>query len=413
MDLVHFVDEQKEGIVANSEVRFTDNYFPAGSPMLGPSQPPHLLSASWDVEGVPELDLAHTWRESSVDASVEAPVNRGLPLCDRDLVGANVSADQRIEVASKLHLGCFMLCGMGATCAYTAILSSLVWYKALFGPSIFLLLNIVVYAPALPMMMLQNSFDERFNAIHGVRVAYRFRISFSFVCLVGILCLFASECPPNASFMVGITLVVGVFAGIIYGAFYQIIALMPDPRCNAYFAMGYQGVALLVLVIGISSGFNATAADGRAIQMNAVSGFFGGCAFLQLMCLLAFFEIDRSSNMYDHALDQKDKALLSVREAQNAEASRLKRGARRAARAGSPTTVPLLAVDHTEVGIINGNRTDSGTSLTRIEIFSAIWPCAAACSLTICGSIMLLPFYVCVKHLAPILLFWPSLTNPY
>ena len=428
MELLHFVDEQKEGVVrctlSNGEVQLNDEYFPEGT-----LAPPRKLSNSWDMGRSPKLAPAHHVREASVaKESARLPSfdlgenaqSQGAGLPYRDSVGANIRTGESVEVASNMHLGCFMLCGMGATCAYTAILSSLVWYKALFGPSIFLLLNIAVYTPALPIMMLQNSFDERYNAMHGVRTAYRFRVAFCFTCLAGILCLFASERPPDAGFMVGTTLVVGIFAGVAYGTFYQIISLMPDPRCNAYFAMGYQGVALLVLVVGLATGFNADAAEGAAIPISAVTGFFGGCAFLQMTCLAAFLAVDRSSRMYEFALDKKDEVLLSVRSAQQAKAKKVKEIARRAARAKSPGTEPLLSTDGSNEieSLLSAEETavePCKPSLTRCEVFYAIWPCAAACSLTICGSIMLFPFYVYMQDSAhnkalPQVLFFTKLT---
>ena len=152
------------------------------------------------------------------------------------------------ERTSRLYLFAFCMCGMGATVAYTAILSSLVWFKAMFGPGVFLLLNIAVYVPALPIMLLQNAFDGRFNSNFGVRLAYRFRLIVCFGCLSAVQFFFAGRRPSADGFLsrsrgssaevelVAVTFLVGTFAGVAYGTLYQIISLMPDPRCNAAFA---------------------------------------------------------------------------------------------------------------------------------------------------------------------------------
>lgn len=452
MDLVHFVDEQKPAQKAaqlvNGEVRLTDEYFTPLTPQLTGAR---VRDATWDSGDDPVVPTSQRVREDSVDetkprmssfslgdAAHEGGEAERMPSAvlghygerGRDSVGVNINSGESVEVASNFHLGCFALCGMGATVAYTAILSSLVWYKALFGPSIFLLLNISVYAPALPVMLLQNSFDENYNAKHGVRNAYRFRVSFCFAGLVCVLSLFAAVRPKSSSMIVLATLVVGLFAGVAYGTFYQIISLMPDPRCNAVFAMGYQGVGLLVLAVGLASGFNQDAAEGAAVPMSEVGSFFGGCAFIQLVCLWAFLSIDGSCKMYAFAVQSKDEALAKRRMAKKADREERVLPPRLSldiAVMGAPEQMhePLLRYSMSELsqqeegvdltGSPSEQEANKTPGVSRWTVFCAIWPCAAACSLTICGSIMLFPFYVYLQdaeHNAslPQVLFFTKLT---
>ena len=196
--------------------------------------------------------------------------------------------------------------------------------------------------------------------------------------------------PSSAGELIATTAVIGTLAGVAYGTFYQVVSLMPDGRCNAFFAMGYQGAGLCTLAVGAASHFNGAMTP----ALSARTGFFGACAVIQLLCLLAFLSIDRGCDVYIRAMSAKQARLSmivldDVNDGGHAEGS-------------EDEQQRLLASRNSE------------TTPTRWQLLLKVRSCACACGLTIFGSILLFPFYSYVQVAGgdpalPSLLFYSKL----
>ncbi|VEU44165.1 unnamed protein product, partial [Pseudo-nitzschia multistriata] len=95
------------------------------------------------------------------------------------LVAAPIVFTERIAEACTssilLEQLLFFLAGLGSSIGYISSLSSLVYFKLLFGPDSFVYLNCAVFFPLLPISLAQAAWDSVFDAIYQSRVTFLVR----------------------------------------------------------------------------------------------------------------------------------------------------------------------------------------------------------------------------------------------
>ena len=128
----------------------------------------------------------------------------------------------------RVSLACFMLLGVGATVALTAVLSNVRWYTVMFGPDIYLPLTCAIYGPAFPIILMQSLFDSRFNTIYGHSAAFSCRVTTVSLLLCGCLLFMAMRKPQSALEAVILTIIIGLLSGTAYGTFMQIVTMIED-----------------------------------------------------------------------------------------------------------------------------------------------------------------------------------------
>ena len=69
----------------------------------------------------------------------------------------------------------FFLAGLGSSIGYIATLSSLVYFKILFGANSFVYLNCAVFLPLLPISVAQAIWDSKFDLLYFSRVTFLVR----------------------------------------------------------------------------------------------------------------------------------------------------------------------------------------------------------------------------------------------
>lgn len=86
----------------------------------------------------------------------------------------------------------FFLAGLGSSIGYIATLSSLVYFKVLFGANSFVYLNCAVFLPLLPISVAQAIWDSQFDLLYQSKVTFlvRFVLGYSF-CVIGTLGMIA------------------------------------------------------------------------------------------------------------------------------------------------------------------------------------------------------------------------------
>jgi len=86
----------------------------------------------------------------------------------------------------------FFLAGLGSSIGYIATLSSLVYFKVLFGANSFVYLNCAVFLPLLPISLAQAIWDSRFDLLYQSKVTFlvRFVLGYGF-CVIGTLGMIA------------------------------------------------------------------------------------------------------------------------------------------------------------------------------------------------------------------------------
>uniref|UniRef100_A0A7S3QJL0 Uncharacterized protein n=1 Tax=Chaetoceros debilis TaxID=122233 RepID=A0A7S3QJL0_9STRA len=155
----------------------------------------------------------------------------------------------------------------GCTLCITAILSNLVYYTAVMGMESYFLLNLVLYAPMLPITIFQTLYDGKFDQwIGDSHLTYTFRGIFGYIFLIlGTGMVPSVSRNENQLFALSlVSLVIGLASAVLHGILKQMASFI-YPQCGrlaAAAAAGMQASALAVLVMSYLSGFG----DGSSTQ---------------------------------------------------------------------------------------------------------------------------------------------------
>jgi hypothetical protein len=155
----------------------------------------------------------------------------------------------------------------GCTLCITAILSNLVYYTAVMGMESYFLLNLVLYAPMLPVTIIQTLYDGKFDQwIGDSHLTYTFRGIVGYIFLVlGTGMVPSVSRNENQLFALSlVSLVIGLASAVLHGILKQMASFI-YPQCGrlaAAAAAGMQASALAVLVMSYLSGFG----DGSSRQ---------------------------------------------------------------------------------------------------------------------------------------------------
>jgi hypothetical protein len=94
----------------------------------------------------------------------------------------------------------FFMAGLGSSVGYIATLSSLVYYKILFGPSSFVQLNLAIYLPLVPISLAQARWDSQYDRHYNTKVTFVTRLIVGFGCVVfGTIGMILSSAPTTTS----------------------------------------------------------------------------------------------------------------------------------------------------------------------------------------------------------------------
>ena len=210
--------------------------------------------------------------------------------------GGSGSAEQRASLLHQVSVDCecgrldvvlFFLCAIGVSVGWTSILSALVYFSDVYGPSSFLWLNLAVYVPTLPVALLQACWDHRMDKHYGSSVTFLFRggIALSGMALCTALVPLTSGPgrEPSLSLLLALTALIGLMSSVVYGSFYQLASIAStNGTLQAAFAMGYQGSGLVVLLASLALHFTNTPTAA------ALWEYFGVAAGLEVLALGSF-----------------------------------------------------------------------------------------------------------------------------
>jgi len=192
----------------------------------------------------------------------------------------------------------FFLAGLGSSIGYIATLSSLVYFKVLFGANSFVYLNCAVFLPLLPISLAQAVWDSRFDLLYRTRVTFLVRgvLGYGFVMsgTVGMVAFARGHSDSNTiddtidenlGWVIFCAIQQGIGGGILFGQLNQLASFVGSLHQNsnnttiggtidatdhsddhenealpkkfkATVSAGIQASALVVLVASIGSGFD-------------------------------------------------------------------------------------------------------------------------------------------------------------
>lgn len=107
-------------------------------------------------------------------------------------------------------------------------------------------IQIAYYLPVVPILLLQQQYDERMNLLYGYKLAYTTRIVLCYSLASGVALSFAYIPLETEKTLLLLVLLLGIANGIQWGSFYQ-LASMYSSTCMTAFSIGFQASPILLL----------------------------------------------------------------------------------------------------------------------------------------------------------------------
>ena len=220
--------------------------------------------------------------------------------------------------------------GLGSSISYIATLSSLVYFKNIYGPDSYVDLNLAVYLPLLPVSLLQAKYDQYYDSVYQTRKTFLFRGVIAFALIfwgtIDMLLGFSAateeedECDGDGdgddhntsrstltALILNATLQ-GTGGAVLYGTLNQLASFLgtTDEECRtskAAISAGVQASALLVLGISVLSGFGITN------NGHCFSKFLTSVLAMQVVCLFMFLWLLLKRSSVTASMVRRDSTL--------------------------------------------------------------------------------------------------------
>ena len=305
----------------------------------------------------------------------------------------------------------FFIFGCATSVAQVALLSMLTYYSSKFGRQTFVGLTCATYLPSLPVVLLQSQFDRFYDGIFSTAVAFKFRVTVSFLVLTVTMCALPLMTLDKEWELLTCAAVVGIFTGVIFGSFYQLLTFIhaeDQTRNTAFFAFGYQGSGVLVLVLSLAA-FHGHQ-DSPSTEM--LRQFFFSVAVVPLLALALFMTLAASEHFIESArlrdvtVSRGTPELLLGSDNMGAEEVTNQQLERDQALLRSQGGEHVGT--HGEENIIY-EEIHGESDLSQMQILQRCFPCAACIFVTIFASKVVFPFYTFVPSsnpMFPMILFY-------
>jgi hypothetical protein len=188
--------------------------------------------------------------------------------------------------------------GLGSSLGYIATLSSLVYFKILYGPNSFVDLNLAVFLPLLPISLAQARWDQYYDQQFQSRRTFLVRgmVGFSLTLLGTIQMALKAEASNNSLLsLIGNALLQGIGGAILYGTLNQMASFVVvggggtnhDGRIKSTVSAGVQSSALVVLAVSTATGFGTHNAERFSLFLWSIIGIESLCFAMFLWLLIA------------------------------------------------------------------------------------------------------------------------------
>lgn len=201
-------------------------------------------------------------------------------------------------------------CGLGSSMGYIATLSSLVYFKMLYGPNSFVYLNIAVYFPLLPISLAQARWDQYYDVQFTSRTTFWVRGMVGFLLnLCGTYGIQIWHDKSSIGTVIFLALLQGTGGAIIFGTLNQMASFVSggsgtgdDRSFQTAVSTGVQASALVVWVVSLWTGFGVHEAD-------CFASFMGTIGWMQVVCLGFFLWLLRARPPVAAAMMRRDSSL--------------------------------------------------------------------------------------------------------
>ena len=224
-----------------------------------------------------------------------------------------------VRDATLLEQTLFFFCGLGTSICYIATLSSLVYFKLLYGAASFVYLNLAVYVPLLPISLAQARWDQKFDLQYQSRRTFLVRGVVGFLLgLIGTIQMVRGHQNPHSglSSLVIHALLQGTGGAILYGALNQLASFVGSDdgrQLKTSVSAGVQASALVVLAVSIATGFGVHNAP-------RFSMFLWNIVAIEGICFILFLWLLTSRPQVAAAMIRRDSSLRLEEDAMDEEA---------------------------------------------------------------------------------------------
>jgi hypothetical protein len=252
----------------------------------------------------------------------ESPPNVVVPVTSRDAIECDEEGDDEASdpltddhyssfsiprssrVPSLLEQTLFFASGLGTSLCYIATLSSLVYFKILYGASSFAFLNLAVYLPLLPISLAQALWDQYYDLRYASRNTFLARGVVGF--LLGLLGTLQMINHTGLFAVVVNALLQGTGGAILYGTLNQLASFAAsdddDGTLQTAVSAGVQASALIVLVVDIATGFGVH-------EASRFSTFLWSIVAIEVLCFVSFLWLLRARPLVAAAMVGRDSWL--------------------------------------------------------------------------------------------------------
>lgn len=315
---------------------------------------------------------------------------------------------------------------MGVAVGFSAILASLVYFKALYGPTSFLYINLAVYGPSLPTAIIQSRFDSVNDRSFGSRKSFLVRAIFYFTGSAAALTCIPLSSPDDFVLLMVLGLIVGTLSGLAYGSFYQLVStIKSDGKLQATFAMGYQGAGVIVFLIQLLFHFTSDVVSDPDLWY-----FFTAAGLVEMVSLSAYVYLHCKSEALANAFLLHDRSVAMRPVIHTQDTTIYSRMSFSIGEEGRQSILNSLVVDNdpivterdtigtvqsttdqlSSVGAVvhnkeeeqeeeegeNKKHTEAEEQLSFKEVAHRIWPCMLALFFTIFSNLFVMAFYTFV-----------------
>lgn len=234
--------------------------------------------------------------------------------------GRNATASARHAAVSAsaattppLEILLFFFCGLGSSLCYIATLSSLVYFKAQYGPQSYIYLNLATYTPLLPVSIAQARYDADVDRMVGSANAFSFRGAIGFA--LSMLSLVLIPHRHGLAWVCTLSTCIGAAGAVLQGLLYQMAAFVAPigstggpGQLKAAVAAGIQASALLCLLVSVLTGFGSSEDD----TQDDLRRFNYVICFIESLILGLFLVLMGHSRRVRTAMLRRDSSLSLV-----------------------------------------------------------------------------------------------------
>jgi hypothetical protein len=316
--------------------------------------PSQSCEPSSGLDGITTHDNNH-----NTDTNVET-IEEGARALERANAHEKRGCSNSASLGLLLEQVLFFLTGLGSSIGYIATLSSLVYFKVLFGANSFVYLNCAVFLPLLPISLAQAVWDSRFDLLYQSRVTFLVRgvLGYAFVMsgTMGMVA-FAHRSNNNSSsssnddndndnssthaaegleWVIFFSLLQGIGGAVLFGLLNQLASFVGSLHQNqntgstinininattddqpsdendalpkkfkAAVSAGVQASALVVLVASITSGFDT-------MNGTCFANFLVRILQVEVLCLLAFLWLIMARSRIQASMMRRDTSMMEL-----------------------------------------------------------------------------------------------------